>query len=71
MSEHLRFKVERWSADGGKLYETLALCGAIEFAEAVFKVAIEAYPDELCKISHGERMIRRSVKAESVSSNES
>jgi hypothetical protein len=39
MSEHLRFKVETWSADGGKRHDTLAACSTIEYAEAVLEAA--------------------------------
>ncbi len=60
MHEHLRFKVERWSLDGGKLYDTLALCSTVEFAEAVYEAAIKRQPLELHTISQGARLLRRS-----------
>ena len=60
MSEHLRFKVERWSADGGKIYDTLALCSTVELAEAVLDAAMQKNATELVTISQGARLIRRS-----------
>ena len=61
--EHLRFAVERWSEDGGKRLEVLAACATVEFAEAVFNVAIQSRTKELCTISQGARLLRRSVTA--------
>lgn len=58
--DHLRFKVERWTPDGGKLQDTLAACSTVEFAEAVFNLAIQSKPNELCTISQGARLIRKS-----------
>lgn len=63
MTDSLRFKVERWSEDGGKRLDLLAACSTVEFAEAVFNVAIQSRTKELCTISMGARLIRRSSPA--------
>lgn len=60
MSEHLRFRVERWSPDGGKLDGLLALCSTVELAEAVLEAATHNQPEQLHTISLGARLIRRS-----------
>ena len=51
----------RWSEDGGKRVDILAACSSVEFAEAVFNVAIQSRTKELCTISQGARLLRRSV----------
>ena len=61
--ENLRFTVERWTPDGGKRLDLLAACSTVEFAEAVFNVAIQSRTKELCTISQGARLIRRSATA--------
>jgi len=63
MTDNLRFVVERWTADGGKPLDLLAACSSVQFAEAVFNVAIQSRTKELCTISQGARLLRRSATA--------
>lgn len=64
MTDHLKFVVERWSEDGGKRQDVLAACSTVEFAEAVFVTAIKSRTREICTISMGARLIRRSSPQE-------
>jgi hypothetical protein len=63
MSDNLRFVVERWTPDGAKRQDVLAACSTVEFAEAVFETAIKSRTREICTISMGARLIRRSTPA--------
>jgi len=65
-SEHLRFKVETWSADGGKRHDTLTMCTTVEYAEAVLDAAARKASAELITISQGARLIRRTGGSTSV-----
>ena len=64
MSEHLRFKVETWSADGGKRHDTLAACSTVEYAEAVLEAAARITQSVLITISQGARLIRKAGGSE-------
>ena len=59
MTDNLRFVVERWTADGGKPLDLLAACSSVQFAEAVFNVAIQSRTKEHCTISQGRQTASR------------
>jgi hypothetical protein len=52
------YNVEEWDADGLH-YETLAICGQLAHARAVFKVAVEEKPRGRFMIRSRPRVVKR------------
>ena len=60
----MNVQVELWSDDGGKLYETLALCNSLVWANLVYDAAIMGPANGVYMLRNRSRVVRRSDRKE-------
>jgi hypothetical protein len=60
----LTYTIERWNSEATKCLQILATSQTFAEAESAYADAVAKYPSELIMLSHGARVIRKSIDVE-------